>query len=149
MARTRRQPVIADVPPEPVEEDDAPVIQPNVARVLLDQRVIREISREVPGFNRSGLLADLFNEWGRKKGKDGQAALAEAMVDEFESAKAGSISRQRILDMICRLINWHSDDVQAQPVEEMSEEELINSIRAALPRLEVVASTPEPCEPEI
>ncbi len=147
MGRPRRQvPRYPEPEVEPdVPEADAPLIQPNIAAVLLNQRVIRELAREVPGFNRKGLLADLFNQW-VDGNKTGQAAFAQSICHEFKASKPGSIARQRILDMMCRLINWHSDDVKILPVEEMTEEELASAINASLPRLEQFAATPEPCE---
>ncbi len=111
---------------------------------LMNEKVLKTLTAPGKGFDRAGLLQELFSALEEKKGTNGQRALAEIMVDEFFAAKAGSISRQRILDSWCRLVNWHSDDVHAIPIEEMTEEELIHAIEASLPRLKVIAAAPVP-----
>jgi hypothetical protein len=102
----------------------------DIAAVLQDKNLVREMARGLPGVDRAALLAGLFEEWG------GMRKFAHDFVQEFHVAKPGSISRQRLLDCVCRLINSHSNDAHVKPVEEMSEEELLASIHAALPLLE-------------
>jgi hypothetical protein len=114
----------------------------DLSGTLFHPSVIKQLSTPGKVFDRAGLLAEIFKALGERGGKDGQAALAEIMVGEFFAAKAGSISRQRLLDSICRLVNWHSDDVHQLPVEEMTEDELISSISAALPKLRLIAEEP-------
>ena len=79
MARMRHLPT-ADLEPEGEGEGSVPVIQPEIARVLLNQRVIRELNREMPGFNRAGLLAEIFAYWGMKKGYDAVLVDEDVLV---------------------------------------------------------------------
>ncbi len=123
-------------------------IDPEVAKILTNPKVMGKLGKGVPGFDRAGLLAGIFAALSQKQGIDGQNALAQVMVDELFAAKPGAMSRTRILDSICRLLNWHSDDVHAQPVEEMSEEELKNAISASLPGLKIVAVGGKPRKPK-
>lgn len=111
-------------------------------KTLTNKKVVKAMARPGSSFDRSGLLNEIYDALGREKGKDGQAALAEIMVQELCSAKAGATSRQRILDSICRLVNWHSDDIRVTSVEEMSEEELAHAVAAAIPQLRVMGQSP-------
>ncbi len=124
-------------------------IDPQVASILTNAKVMAKLGKGVPGFDRAGLLAGIFAALSHKQGIDGQNALAQVMVDELFAAKPGAMSRTRILDSICRLLNWHSDDVHAQPVEEMSEDELRSAIASSLPGLKmaVIARPKKPRKP--
>jgi hypothetical protein len=97
---------------------------------MRDERLVREMARALPGVDRAGLLAAIFDEWG------GMRRFARDLVMEFHAAKPGSLSRQRLLDCICRLINWQSKDTKKKPVQEMTDEELDDVIKSYLPRLE-------------
>lgn len=115
----------------------------NLATVFSNRTVLRALAKPGVAFDRAGLLAEIFAALDEKSGgAGGQAALAKILVDELTAGKPGAVARQRTLDTICRLINWHSDDVRQAPVEEMSEAELISSIAAALPQLRVLARPP-------
>lgn len=116
-------------------------------KILKNPKVLKGLSTPGRRFDRAGLLSELFDALAEHEGEDGQRALAKIMVAEYFAGKSGGIARQRILDSWCRLINWHSDDVHQVPVEEMTEEELIHAIDAALPKLRVIADTDEPLPP--
>jgi hypothetical protein len=116
-------------------------------KILKNPKVLKGLSTPGRRFDRAGLLSELFDALAEHEGEDGQRALAKIMVAEYFAGKSGGVARQRILDSWCRLINWHSDDVHQVPVEEMTEEELIHAIDAALPKLRVIAETDELPEP--
>lgn len=103
------------------------------AETLLDPAVIRELAAAVPGFDRAGLLASLIDCWG------GQDELATSIVLEFQRAAPGSMVRQRILDMILRLISQHSNDEAIVAVEDMDDATLRAQILAIVPALEALA----------
>jgi hypothetical protein len=119
-----------------------PSKEESLVNTLTNRKVVKALARPGSSFDRSGLLNEIYEALGREKQKDGQAALAEIMVNELCNAKTGAISRQRILDSICRLVNWHSDDVRTTAVEEMSEEELLGAVASAIPQLRVLTSYP-------
>jgi hypothetical protein len=102
----------------------------DIASLMRDEHLVREMTRAVPGVDRAGLLAAIFDEWG------GMSRFARDLVMEFHAAKPGSLSRQRLLDCVCRLINWESKDTPRKPVEEMTDEELDDTIKYYLLRLE-------------
>lgn len=89
---------------------------------LLEPEVVAELSRGVPGFDRAGLLASLIQAWG------GLDQVAQSLYSEFNKAAPGSMIRQRILDLVCRMLSQHSNDPHVQPVEEMNETELRHAI---------------------
>jgi hypothetical protein len=99
-------------------------------RALLNRRVLRDLSRGGLGADGANLLEAILDEWG------GMGRFAHDMVLEFHSSRPGSITRQRILECVCRLINTYSNEDDAEPVEDMTEEELVASILANLPLLD-------------
>ncbi len=98
--------------------------------VLLSPSVIEQLTESIPGFDRAGLLAAIIESFG------GQERLGAAIVTEYQHAAPGSMVRQRILDMICRMISQHSNQETVRPVEEMETEELHAAILAMVPAME-------------
>jgi hypothetical protein len=99
---------------------------------LLSQDVMNQLAESIPGFDRAGLLAAIIESFG------GQEELGRAIVTEYQHATRGSMVRQRILDMICRMISQHSNAEQVRPVEEMETAELHAAILGMVPELERV-----------
>ncbi len=96
---------------------------------LLDPRVINQLVESMPGFDRAGLLAAIIESFG------GQEKFGAAIVTEYHHAAPGTMVRQRILDMICRLLSQHSNVVQQKPVEEMDTDEIHQAILQMAPKL--------------
>ncbi len=109
---------------------------------LMSPGVMRQLAESVPGFDRHGLLQAIIESFG------GQDMLGAAIVTEYRHAGKGSMVRQRILDMICRMISQHSNAEQLRPVEEMETDELHAAILAMVPDLERVGVAPSPPAPE-
>ncbi len=97
---------------------------------LLSPAVITALADSVPGFDRAGLLSAIIFSFG------GQENLGAAIVSEYHNAPIGGMVRQRILDLICRLISQHSNVERLKPVEEMDTEELHQTILSMVPALE-------------
>jgi hypothetical protein len=93
-------------------------------KALLDPRVQAELAESIPGFDRQGFLTSVLDVWG------GQDALARDMHEVFAQAPKGSMVRQRILELIVRMIGQHTDSTQAMPVEDMDDESLRRAILA-------------------
>ncbi len=91
-------------------------------KALMDPRVQQELELSIPGFDRTGFLTALLEVWG------GQDKLALSVYQEFYAAAKGSMVRQRILELISRLIAQHSDSEKSVPVEELDDEALRASI---------------------
>ena len=104
---------------------------------LLDPRVVSELARGVPGFDRAGLLSALVEAWG------GQDEVAKSIHQEFLVAGRGSMVRQRILDLFCRMLSQHSNDEHVRPVEDMNEEELRRAIASTLPDIAARIGVPK------
>lgn len=86
-------------------------IPPGLRRALADRK---------PGADSEALLADLIDVWG------GTRQLALDLYQEFKSAGAGGMTRQRILEMIQRLIitnTTHDIGRQVNP-SDLSDDEL-------------------------
>ena len=96
---------------------------------LLSPAVISQLAASIPGFDRAGLLASIIESFG------GQERLGAAIVTEYQHAATGSMVRQRILDMICRMISQHSNAELVRPVEEMSTDEIHAAILSIAPHL--------------
>ncbi len=89
---------------------------------LLDPRVQAELALTIPGFDRAGLLSSLLEVWG------GQDKLAASLYVEFQHASPGSMVRQRILELICRMISQHSDSEPPIAVDQLDDEGLRQAI---------------------
>ncbi len=97
---------------------------------LLSPTVIETLAESIPGFDRAGLLAGIIESFG------GQDAFARAQVQEFNNAKPGSMTRQRLMEMWCRLLSQEAAASQhLTPVEEMESEEIHRAILAMAPEL--------------
>ncbi len=121
--------------------------KPNRVESLLDPYVIRELAASTAGFDRGELLSSLIDQMG------GVAMLAKTINLEFAHAPRGSMVRQRILDMVCRLISQHSATETARAVEDMDDGELRHAILSLVPQVvkvgAVVAHVPgEPADGE-
>jgi hypothetical protein len=68
------------------------------------------------------LLASLIEAWG------GQDLLAACLYTEFKSAQPGSMVRQRILELICRMISQHSDAEPPVPLDDLDDDALRSAI---------------------
>ncbi len=99
------------------------------AEILLRPEVIGQLAESIPGFDRAGLLASIIESFG------GQDKLGAVIVTEFTHAPIGSLVRQRILDMVCRMLSQHSNAEALRPVEEMSTDEIHAAILSMVPAL--------------
>ncbi len=97
---------------------------------LLDPRVIEQLAESIPGFDRAGLLSGIIDSFG------GLRKFAGAIVTEYQHAAPGSMVRQRILDMICRMLSQHSNVERLKPVDEMETTEIHAAILSMVPALE-------------
>lgn len=96
------------------------------AERLLGPRVLEELRRESPGIDRGALLHAILDSWG------GYGRFAEDVAREFEHAARGSMVRQRILDLVCRMIHQETAAVgEAGAPEKLSDEELRLALRSA------------------
>lgn len=89
---------------------------------LLNERVIKELTGTIPGFDRAGMLAALFGAWG------GVDRFARDLYHEYQAAAPGSMTRQRLMDLVCRLLSQHTEDVKVRPAEDLDDEELKKAV---------------------
>jgi hypothetical protein len=84
------------------------------------------------GIDSVGLLAALVKAWG------GQDKFAQDVFAEFQSAGAGTMTRQRLLEMVSRLVVQVTAQEQARPrsAKEMSQDELLETARSLLEKLD-------------
>lgn len=107
------------------------------AEKLTSPKVIRELVALVPGFDTGALLSAIMESWG------GQEKFASDVYVVFGAAEKGSMVRQRILDMICRLIIINTDRTHL-PVEKMTEDELLTALHQIAPKLGALADESSP-----
>lgn len=83
------------------------------------------------GLDSSGLLNSLIRNWG------GEVAFTRDVYSEFKAAKPGSMTRQRILEMISRLTITVTAQESSRPrgASDMSDEELEASLEARLRKM--------------
>jgi hypothetical protein len=80
---------------------------------------VRELVQEVPGFDRKAFLAALIECFG------GVERLAQSVYVEYQSADAGSMSKQRWGNLFCSLLSQESQQAEAaRPAERLDDEEL-------------------------
>jgi hypothetical protein len=100
---------------------------------LLPEHVAKALVRSKGvGIDSAGLLAALIDRWG---GKD---RFAMDIQQEFQCARPGSMTRQRILEMISRLCVQVTAQKLARPrtAREMSDAELLATARTLLEKIE-------------
>jgi hypothetical protein len=113
-----------------------PVIPKGLARALVERK---------PGADSEELLNALIEVWG------GTKRLATDLYAEFKEAPSGGMVRQRILEMIQRLIitNTTHEIGRTKAPSDMSDEELAELALAYIKRVApdaAPAATPEPTE---
>lgn len=83
------------------------------------------------GIDSGGLLASLIQQWG------GRDRFAKDVFGEFQVAKPGSLTRQKILEMVSRLTVQVTTQEISKPrgASEMSDEELLLAAGSLLARL--------------
>lgn len=96
----------------------------------LDATVRGVIARSGSGIDSAQLLRELIEVWG------GPAKLARDVYAEYQKATAGGMTRQRILEMIQRLIitNTTGDIGRPPSATELDDGELEATARALLMR---------------
>jgi hypothetical protein len=84
------------------------------------------------GIDSVGLLAALVKAWG------GQDQFAQDVFAEFQAAAPGTMTRQRLLEMVTRIVVQVTAQEHARPkaAREMSQDELLESAQALLEKLE-------------
>lgn len=117
----------------------ARVTNGQAAARLLDPKVIEELARETPGFDRGALLTAIIEAWG------GYDQFANDVAKEFAHAQRGSMVRQRTLEMVVRLIDRETEkSAQLPPAEQMTEEELMRTLASAAEKMMVGGGTDGP-----
>lgn len=95
--------------------------------------LIRSLALNVdnPAVDSAGLLAAITDAWG------GRVALARDVISEFKEAKPGSMPRQRILEMVSRLVIVVTNQDIARPrgAKEMTDDELNEFLELKLKRM--------------
>lgn len=117
---------------------------------LVPEHVARALARgKGAGIDSAGLLNALIDRWG---GKD---RFASDIQSEFQAARPGSMTRQRILEMISRLTVQVTaqEGARPKPAREMSDADLIASARSLLEKIEhgppaAPAPAPAPAPPD-
>lgn len=112
--------------------------KPKVRKVVVMPEAVKEVLRAAPpGVDSGELLNELLRAWG------GAAQLAKDLKSEFTSAVAGGMTRQRILEMIQRLIvvNTQHDLANVVRPTDMTQAELEAAARHYY--LKIAANEPE------
>lgn len=98
---------------------------------LVPKALARALAGQKPGVDSAGLLSDLIDVWG------GTRQLAIDMHAEFQRATKGGMTRQRILEMVQRLIVTNTTQELNKPItpSDMSQEDLEQVALAYLRRI--------------
>jgi hypothetical protein len=99
-----------------------------VLEALLDPTLQKELMRINPRFNRADLIDRLLEEW-----PEGQVGFVRAIIKEFDAAAPGSGTRQMILRMITSIISEDTQQTEARPIADLSDEELAAKVKALAP----------------
>lgn len=99
-------------------EDMEDFVAPEVRKLL---------SKEI-GFDSSSLLASIVEHWG------GPQALAASLYQDYRAAKPGTMTRQRIIELISRLTVQVTNHgmAQAKDPSNLSDEELLEEAELIL-----------------
>lgn len=130
-------------PPKPKPHPDAPKVKVR----LVPEHIARALAKgKGAGIDSAKLLSALLDRWG------GCDRFAQDIHGEFQQAKAGSMTRQRILEMISRLTVQVTSQEIAKPrsAREMSNAEILATARTLLERLDHgadPAAAPQPPRP--
>lgn len=105
--------------------------QPKVRTKLVPTQVAKALAKGGGGIDSGKLLQSLIDCWG------GPTQFARDIFAEYQAAKPGSLTRQRILEMATRLtVQVTSQDIaRPKAASDMTDDELLASARGLLEKI--------------
>ncbi len=108
---------------------------------MAKDKIVAELLNQAGGKRRTQMLGEIFDRFYEKVG--GPEAFADLLYTEFMAAQPGSLTRQRILDVVLKTTKALDEKAEAaSTLDGMSEEDLMREFQAILKEQGVQIGTP-------